>query len=120
MSFFADMDPETDEVEQGAGAGVVLATDPGSVVPHERPADLHGRSGLPESPFDARPVMTPPMFFDVTGDIELEHDLDEDDWAAWDRLYQGLGAARSRSRPVTTISSEERGAATWTRSGWEG
>lgn len=85
LSFFADKDPDGDD----ADAGCVLAVDPGTVMRRDAPPDLPGTSRFPESAFDVMAVLTPPMSVDLLDD--LEHDLDGDDWAAWERLYESLG-----------------------------
>jgi hypothetical protein len=68
LSFFADMDPDSSEVE----AGCVLVSDLAEVVRREPPAEhSRGRSLLDESRFVARPVLTPSMH--IGGPMGLEH-----------------------------------------------
>ena len=85
LAFFVDMDPDADEV---AGGRVVLV-EQGAGERVDRPQDASPPRILQESPLAVAPVMTPPMW--LPDGVELEHDLDADDWAAWDRLYEGLG-----------------------------
>ncbi len=85
LSFFADKDPDGDDAE----AGCVLALDPATLTRRDAPREQPAASRLPESAFDVVPVLTPPMSVDLLED--LEHDLDDDDWAAWERLYERLG-----------------------------
>lgn len=85
LSFFADKDPDGDN----ADAGCVLALDAAAVTRRDAPRDLPAASRFPESAFDVVPVLTPPMSVDLLQD--LDHDLDADDWGAWERLYERLG-----------------------------
>ncbi len=89
LCFFADLDPETAEV----AGGCVLAVPLGLAVPREAPAGRRAGAAIEATPVDLRPVLTPPMTFDVDAP-ELEHDFDADEWEAWERLYEGLGCGR--------------------------
>jgi hypothetical protein len=80
LSFFADKEPDGWETE----AGCVLLLTTRELVRREAPPDRAGSSWFVEAPLEAVPVLSPPM--ETLRDVELEHDLDADDWAAWNSL----------------------------------
>ncbi|MDP8909078.1 MAG: hypothetical protein M3N47_08155, partial [Chloroflexota bacterium] len=93
LSSFADKDPDGDDADAGCvlalDAATATATATVTVTRRDAPPDLPATSRFPESAFDVVAVLTPPMSVDLLDD--LEHDLDADDWTAWERLYESLG-----------------------------
>jgi len=84
--FFADLDPDSAEV----AGGRVMVVQLDVAERREAPVDLApAYVFMEEARLDLVPVLTPPMSFDRGPD--LEHDLDADNWKAWDRFYASLG-----------------------------
>jgi Domain of unknown function (DUF1963) len=98
LCFFADLDSETAE----AVGGRVIAVPREDAARREAPADLPpAYVFIEEARLDLLPVLTPPMSFD--SGPELEHDLDADDWKAWEWFYESLGCGR----PVITAGHHQ-------------
>jgi hypothetical protein len=98
LCFFADLDQDSAKVVGGR----VIAAQLDTVARREAPADLPPASVfMAEAALDLVPVLTPPMSFDRGPD--LEHDLDADDWQAWERLYESLGCGE----PIITAGHHQ-------------
>jgi hypothetical protein len=98
LCFFADLDQDSVEVVGGR----VIAAQLDTVARREAPADLPPASVfMQEAALDLVPVLTPPMSFDRGPD--LEHDLDADDWKAWERFYESLGCGE----PIITAGHHQ-------------
>jgi len=85
LSFFADKEPDGWNIE----AGRVLSLSARQLERSQRPTDLPSGSRFDEAAFQVIAVLSPPM--EDLRDADLDHDLDADDWEAWDRLVEALG-----------------------------
>jgi hypothetical protein len=98
LFFFADLDPDSAEVVGGR----VLAVQHDAAARREAPADVPpAYVFMEEAALDLVPVLTPPMAFDRGPD--LEHDLDADNWTAWERFYESLGCGE----PIITAGHHQ-------------
>jgi hypothetical protein len=98
LCFFADLAQDSAEVVGGR----VIAVQLDAAARRETPADLpRAYVFIEEAPLDLVPILTPPMSFDRGPD--LQHDLDADNWKAWERFYESLGCGE----PTITVGHHQ-------------
>ena len=100
LLFFADKDPDGDNIEGGA-----VLFEAGAVERRPAPADLHPHSRLDEAPVDLVPVLTPPSI-DLISDGDKGLDYDGDEFELWERFTRELGLPDGVREPAHQFLGE--------------
>jgi hypothetical protein len=100
LLFFADKDPDGDNVEAGA-----VLFEGGPVERRPAPGALHAHSRFDEAPVDAVPVLSPPSIdLIANGDDGLDYEGDE--FELWERFTNALALPDGMQEPAHQFFGE--------------
>ena len=99
LLFFADKDPDGDNVESGA---VLFQT--GAVEHRAAPDDLHPHSRFDEAAIDCVPVLTPPSIDLIASSDEFDYEGDE--FELWERFTRALALSDGIQAPAQQFFGE--------------